>query len=580
MSSHTLDSSSPEMRERINDLIRGNSAANVPAARGGVPIAPTPIAIEKPEISTRETSATEASEASVMIAEVLGKNHKDNAAQAVRTAIIASGRVAIDQYGVARFLTVIGMKLTPYRLDGQEFRDFCQRIAVETTGKPLGKDAVTALVEVLRSQATHAGVRVQVHVRIAVLNRPEGSQIYVLDLMNEAGEIVLIGSNGWKVAHNQKIAFLGGGGALPLPVQPQCLEVAYRIVSEFLNRVGVPPDHVLILVALLCDWLRADTPHPVLNITGAAGGGKSSLARTIISLLDPTASGKLPETKIEEEHIAASAQSRHLLVADNASHLSRDAQDLICRCVYGYETSHRKYYSQTAVERLPINNPFIITSIIAAITAPDLHDRAIRLPFKPRRQFESQTLLAEVLDRERAEVLGALLSLLSAGMAHIATTRSSSHRLVDFALLGDGITTALGEASGHFSRLLADISRAVASDYAEGDELVMAILRVLKAQQKLAIAANALPALSSWSSGSCTIKLSDGTFRAAFRASALHEAIKRATPPNFNATYPRSPRALASALVLKLPILAALGLKTEKCVLKHAKQTVWAFEWR
>ena len=568
-----IDAASPEMREHLNDLIRKNSAGYVPAA---LRADPKPLAAVEHETPAFETPALGASK---KISEVLGKDARESAMQAARGSITESGRVAIDQYGVARFLTMVGKRYTPVRLDGQEFRDICQRIATETTGKPLGKDAITALVEVLRAQAVQSRVRVQVHVRVAARIGDGSEKVYILDLMNPAGQVVLISSRKWMVAHNDKFAFLGGGGALPVPVQPDTLEAAYGIVSEFLERAGVPSDFVLIVVTVLCEWLRADTAHPLINVVGPAGGGKSSLAQALISIIDPTASGRLPEIRIEEEHVAASAQSRHVLVADNASHLSRDAQDMLCRCVYGFETSQRRLYTQSEVERLPVHNPVIITSILPAITAPDLHDRAIRVAFKPRLQFKSQAVLAAVLDGERAEVLGALLSLLSAGVAHIITTQLSTQRLVDFALLGDGIATALGESPGHFSRLLTEVSRSAASDYAEGDDLIIAIRGVLQAQEKVAVTADRLSALNSRTGGFCTIKRSNGTFCAVFRASALHAAIERVSPPNSTASYPRNPRALASALVLKLPVLTALGIKTQKHVLKHAKQTVWAFEW-
>jgi len=504
-----------------------------------------------------------------------------NQSAAAKTAIASAGRVAIDQYGVARFLTMIGKRFVPVRLDSQDFRDICQSMAVASTGKPLGKDSITSLVEVLRANAVQAGAKVEVNVRIATHVTPAGTRCHVLDLSNDSGEIVLASPRGWKVAHNDRFAFLGGGGSLPRPLKPQGVEEAYEIASDFLERNGIVTDLVLIVLAVLCDWFRADTAHPVLNIIGAAGGGKSSLARSLISVIDPTQSGKLPETKIEEEHIAASAQSRHILVADNASHLSRDAQDLLCRCVYGYETSQRRLYTQTEVERLPVHNPVIITSILPAITAPDLHDRAIRVAFRPRRQFNSQAILSEELESERGRVLGALLTLLSAGMSQIDRSSSSSHRLVDFALLGDGIAAALGHPRGHFSDLLKAASRVTASDYSEGDDLIIALRAVLSANEKLASSAEVIPAMKSWTNGFCAIRRNDGSYLAAFGAAPLLAEINRHSALGINAvSYPRSPRALASALELKLPVLSALGIRTEKRVLKRGPQTIWIFKWR
>lgn len=500
-----------------------------------------------------------------------------NLSAAARGAITSVGHVAIDQFGVARFMTVIGERFVPMRLDSQDFRDFAQGKASATGGKPLGKDAITSLIEVLRAGAMQTGAKVEVHVRVATQVSTGGTRCYLIDLSSHAGEIVLVSPKGWKVFHNNGwCAFLGGGGTLPIPQKPTGVDDAYEIVRDFLEQSGVPVDLVFIVLVAMCDWLRADTPHPVLNIIGAAGSGKSSLARAIISIIDPSQSGKLPEMRIEEEHIAASAQSRHILVADNASYLSRDAQDLLCRCVYGYETSQRRLYTQNEVERLPIHNPVIITSILPAITAADLHDRAVRVAFRPRRQF-----VAGGLEFERGRVFGALLTLLSAGMGRISVGVSSPHRLVEFALLGEGIAEALGHHSGYFSDLLNDASRVTASDYSEGDDLILALRAVLSAGQKNASAAEVLPPPKSWANGSYTIKRNNGTYVAAFGAAPLLAEINRCSALGNNAgSYPRTPRALAAALELKLPVLSALGIRVEKRVLKHARQTIWAFEWR
>ena len=504
------------------------------------------------------------------------------ATNATQAAIASAGRVAIDQYGNARFLTHIGQRYTPVRLDGQEFQDICQRIAMDTTGKPLSKDAIAATVAVLRARAVEARCCVQVHVRVATKQLPSGAPAYLLDLGNDAGQVAAITAKGWAVAHNAEFAFLGGGGALPVPIEPAGDAEAYKILSDFLERAGVPQDRVLVVIVVLCEWLRSDTMYPILNVLGVAGSGKTSLARALLSVIDPPSSGKLPEVEIEVEHIAASAQSKHVLVADNASQLSRDQQNLLCKVCYGFETSQRKLYTQTEVERLPIHNPVIVTSILPAITAPDLHNRAIRIEFKPRRDFKSQTELADVLDQERAEVLGALLTLLSAGLRHMDRSRSSPHRLVDFAQLGDGIAVALGEPQGHFSQLLSEVTRTTAADYAGGDDLIGAIQAVLLAQEAKAVAADVLPPQSTWVGGVCAIKRRDGSFCAAFaQPSELFAAIVRAKAPSpfdSDRQIPQNPRALASALNLKTPVLRDLGIEVSKRTITG--HTVWGFSWR
>lgn len=508
------------------------------------------------------------------------KEQATAASQAVREDILSAGRVAIDQYGVARYLTFQGPRYVALRLDGQEFRDFCQTRAIETQGRPLGRDTIAAFVEALRGRAVRDGVRCTVYTRVALETSEAGESTYFLDLANDAGEMVRISARGWTIEHNDHVAFLANAGPLPHPVEPADVDQSYHIVRDFLVEHGVARDLALVLTVAVLEWMRPNTAYPVLDIIGPAGGGKTALARALVSLLDPTKSGKLAEVKLEEEHLGAISQSAHVLVADNTSRLSAEVQNLVCRVCYGTEYVARKYYTQAEVERLPIHNPIIITSIIPAITAPDLQARAIRVALKPRHQYESQIELSRRCEAERAAVLGALLTLFSAGLAQIDVTQTWPHRFVDFVQLGEAVGRALGEPPGHFSNLLTELSRRTAREYAEGDDLAVLLLKVLRDASQRAVSTNTLPPFTSWSHGQCAVQLANGITLVAFTPQALLDALTRETtmsPSAYN--LPRSARGVGPALTLRTPTLTALGIKAEQRNVGHGRRTVWTFMW-
>ena len=204
-----------------------------------------------------------------------------------------------------------GARYAALRLESQDCRDHLQCIATEA-GKSLGKDKRSEFCEALRGRAKRDNAKIVVHTRVAADTTNPSEHVYFLNLANDAGEIVRITPHGWYVEHNTTIAFLPDLGALPTPIQPENHKEAYEIVSHFLVEQGVAPDTVMLVIAALLEWLRPGTAYPILDILGPAGGGKTALASSIVALIDPTKSGKLTDASLEEEQLAALAQSAHI----------------------------------------------------------------------------------------------------------------------------------------------------------------------------------------------------------------------------------------------------------------------------
>jgi hypothetical protein len=507
------------------------------------------------------------------------KASEKSAADAKAREIVSAARVAFDQFGAARLLTMMGRRFVALRLESQQARDFLQAQIVEATGKPLGRETLNAQLEVLRGKARIANDKVRVHVRVVA----EGGR-YFVNLANAAGEVVVVdGVGAWHIEHNSTVSFVDGVGELPRPVKPESLESAWATVTEFFNGAGVPEGLHLVVATVLVEWLRADTPHPLLDVVGAAGSGKTSLAMALLSLVDPPASGKLPEAKAEEEHLAALAQASHVFVLDNAARLSADSQNLLCRVCYGTDVTARKYYAQDEAVRLPVHCPVIITSVNPAITAADLMNRAIRVPFSPRRHFSSGVVVGEKRATDAGVVLGALLELFAAGLARLDLSRTSTHRLVDFALMGEAIASATGMEAGTFDKMLTAANKETAAEYAEGDLFIRAVLEAVKEIAETAKDGEALPPWRSWTRGAAATRTGEGVLVAITPQGLLDRVAAKGggTAGHFGRAewIPATPRALTSILNLKLPVLRDLGITTMHEV-KRARQGIWIFQWR
>lgn len=502
-----------------------------------------------------------------------------------RDLVNSVGRVAFDQYGVARLIAPLGGRLVALRLESQSTRDFLQATVADVIGKPLGKETLTAELERMRGKARIAGSRVKVAVRVSS-EVVDGATRHYLNLANPDGEMVEIAANGWRVVHNDHVAFIDGVGQLPRPAKPSNLVAGYELVCDFLARAGVPEHIHLIVVAVLIEWLRDSTAYPILDIIGPAGGGKTSLALALVSLIDPPLSGKLAEAKAEDEHIGALAQVAHVLTFDNASKLSSESQNLFCRVCYGCESTPRKFYSQTEVERLPIHCPVLITSINPAITQSDLMNRAVRVQFATRKEYASQLVVGEKLKQESAQVLGALLELFAAGLALLDIHQKWPHRLVDFVQMGEAIAAALGMERGTFAGALKEANKQTAQDYAEGDPFIKAVVATMNDLAKDAPDDGGLPPWKSWAGGAAAARKNDSVL-VAITPQGLHDRLvaKTKEPGNFGYRspdwVPANARALTSTINLKLPVLRDLGIVAEHKGLGSAstKRSVWVFTW-
>jgi len=497
-------------------------------------------------------------------------------AESIKAAIRAAGYVAIDQNGVARFITHLGNQLVALRLESQKAKDIIQADVAVATGKSVSKQTLEREIEVMRGHAHINKKTCTVYVRVAGRNG-----IYQLDLSNDTGEIVEISAGKWNVIKNTSINFAPVSCSIPTPIKPSSLIQGYRMLCAFYSWLGIPKPLHLIFTIVLVEYLRPETAYPILDLIGASGSGKTSAGRAVITLIDP-ASGKIPETNIDDEDIAAIAQSRHILSTDNNTSFSGEKQDLLCKVAYGCTLTPRKFYTQTEVEQLPVHNPVIVTSINPAITRSDLLARTIRVPFAQRKGgYISEEDVTQYIETKHPYVLGALLECLSAGLKNLPQVKQArvwTQRLVDFAQMGEAISQALGNAPDAFVKSLEALRENTAHDIVEGDPLAEALIKVIR--DKMASAqVGKLPHYRNWapSPGWSAVEEVGRGKCLAIKPKVLLDAIHHTRVIIDPQWLPKSPRALSSAINLKLPLLADLGINGAIKNLGGKGHSAWVF---
>lgn len=139
-------------------------------------------------------------------------------------------------------------------------------------------------------------------------------------------------------------------------------------------------DVELVLGWLVCALVGLQTP--ILLLRGEAGAGKSTLARLLMGIIEPSA----PHTQLSSndrfqvdrrELIGALRRSIGVII-DNVTRFSPDAEDLLCQFVTGFSTSHRQLY-ENDTQLLSFRRAIIITTTSWEVRKGDLATRL--LPF-------------------------------------------------------------------------------------------------------------------------------------------------------------------------------------------------------
>lgn len=332
---------------------------------------------------------------------------KRRAAAAAKADLLAACHE--NQYGEFGMLVRSGGRLSWLGLGTEAGMDFAHQTMQAATGKAPPKTEKENLLTEARNAAREAGRRIVLHQRIA--RTATGTR--VLDLGDTAGRIVAIEAAGWRIESNDSIAFKRGRGygALPDPIKATSARAAFVLLFDWLCSLGIPKGRAPLVLVALVTWLRTGNAYPLLLLFGTAGSGKTTAGKLIVALLDPSESLAMPTVALDDEHVAAAAQHRHILTFDNESKLTGAEQDLLCICATGGEIIARRLYSNSDIVTMPLHRPVIITALQPVVTRPDLMTRTIPIEFKARdvRRGDDE-ILAEFLEA-RPELLGALLEL-------------------------------------------------------------------------------------------------------------------------------------------------------------------------
>ena len=263
------------------------------------------------------------------------------------------------------------------------------------------------------------------YTRVAEIN----NCLYI-DLGDASGEAIQVNPDGWRVISNPPVLFRRSPltAALPTPERGGSIDqlFEYAPIAE--------RDRALLLGFIVSAFF-ANIPHPVLNVVGEQGSGKSGLCRRIVALTDPSrVSARKPPRDIDGWVTACLGS--WVINLDNMSAIPEWMSDSFCRVSTGEGDVRRRLYSDSDLVVFHFRRVLILNGISFADMREDLADRTIQieLPVLKARDRKTEAELDENWKVEYPILFGALLDLLSKVLHRLPTIKLlESPRMADFA---------------------------------------------------------------------------------------------------------------------------------------------------
>jgi hypothetical protein len=291
-------------------------------------------------------------------------------------------------------------------------------------------------------------------------SQPDFETVYYVDLGDSTCDAVEITATGCRLVSRPPVSFRRpkNSRTLPRPLWDGSIDLLR-------NFVNLDDEDFPLLVAWMTAALCPVGPYPVLILCGEHGSAKSTMARVVRRLIDPSAA-LLRALPGSHRDFMVEAHNTWVLAYDNISSMPPALSDSICRVATGGGLSMRALHSDDGETLLDVVRPTIFTGIDDFVRRGDLIDRSIflQLPSIPEsgRRLE-RTFWAE-FEADYPRILGSLLTAVAGGLRMLPSVQLPAlPRMADFAQWGEAVSLGLGwQPESFLSRCLANRRQAYA----------------------------------------------------------------------------------------------------------------------
>ena len=471
-----------------------------------------------------------AQEISVTPEPTVDENDADKGRPSQRDKLIACASTADlwhDADGSGYATLAVGEHVEHYLLRSKGFRLWLGYRYYTTYKGATGAQPMQDALATLEAKARFEGEEHTPAVRIA----HHGGNIY-LDLADDDWQAIEITPRGWSVTTFAPVRFVRPRGLRPLPA-PQS-HGTLEDLEKFLN-VRTEGDLKLVLGWLVMAF-NPRGPYPILVLNGEQGSAKSTAARLLRSIVDPS-QAPLRSPPREERDLLVAARNSWVIAFDNLSGIKEWLADALCRIATGGGSSARQLYTDSEEVIFEAMRPVVLNGIPDLATRPDLADRAIilKLPTIDETKRRTETKLWAEFDEASGRILGFLLDAVSTALRRRDEVQITLiPRMGDFCIWSEAAAPAFGWHPGEFTAAYQDNRADAISIVVTADVVAETILVMIDEVKEWQGAASEL-----------LDKLN----------SRVSDQIKRSDQ------WPKAPNALSNRLRRAAPGLRAMGLE-------------------
>lgn len=372
-----------------------------------------------------------------------GKEPRKSQSTELGELVTASGAELFHTPDDEPFVTVtVDDHLETYRLKSKGARGWFRRLYRAETSKSIGGQALQDALNDLEGVALFDGEKHEVYVRLAWHNGD-----IILDLGNDTHQVVRITKSGFHLEAHSPVKFVRPKALAALPVPNTSGNI-----SELWGLLNVNPEDRPLVTAWLVAALRPTGPYPALALHGEQGSAKSTTARALRALVDPSTAPLRSEPK-DSRDLMIAATSSWVPTFDNLSSISPSLSDALCILSTGGGYATRTLFENDEETILSAQRPVIMTAISDIATRPDLLDRCIIL-YLPRikdDQRRPESAFWKAFDAAHGRILGALLMAVATGLKEVDNVKLDElPRMADFAIWAVACERTLGLESDSF----------------------------------------------------------------------------------------------------------------------------------
>ena len=303
----------------------------------------------------------------------------------------------------------------------EEFGNLLTKQYYDKYKKSLPSPKLNSIIDIVTAKAQYDSPEEKVYIRVAGSDK----EVY-LDLANRDREVVRIMPDGWEITKECPYHFLRppGIGALPVPENSGVFNLNIFLRAE-----------KILTVCWLMGALNPSGPYPILVFQGGPGSAKSTTAKVLKNLIDPS-EGMLRTNPKNFRDLMVSAANSWVLAFDNLSEIPPWLSDAFCQLSTGGGLSVRKHYTNTKEQIFDAVRPVIINGINCLTVRSDLSDRSIVIELPPisDKERRSEKDFWHKFRHYHPKLLGRLMQSVSRALKDLSSIDlKEKPRMADFA---------------------------------------------------------------------------------------------------------------------------------------------------